>query len=101
MAETMIERVARAMERQANPQWSDEQFEAWWNHDEFFCDRVTSWRHFTGTRKQMCLHEARIAIEAMREPTEAMVDSCGNGECGKWAPGAWDNMIDAALKETN
>jgi hypothetical protein len=32
-----------------------------------------------------------------REPTQEMLDSCGNGECAKWAPGAWLNMIDAAV----
>lgn len=42
---------------------------------------------------------ARAAIEAMREPTEAMTASCGNGECAKWAPGAWANYIDTALSE--
>jgi len=40
---------------------------------------------------------ARAAIEAMREPTEEMIDACGNGECAKWAPGAWTAMISAAL----
>ena len=42
---------------------------------------------------------ARAAIEAMREPTQAMIDSCGDGECSKWAPGAWAAYIDAALRE--
>ena len=46
------------------------------------------------------ISEARAAIEAMREPTQAMVDSCGNGECAKWAPGAWSIYIDAALQPT-
>jgi hypothetical protein len=32
-----------------------------------------------------------------REPTQEMLDSCGNGECRKWAPGAWLNMIEAAV----
>lgn len=40
---------------------------------------------------------ARAALEAMRVPTQEMIDSCGNGECAKWAPGAWANYIDAAL----
>lgn len=31
-----------------------------------------------------------------RQPTQEMLDSCGNGECAKWAPGAWANMIEAA-----
>ena len=41
--------------------------------------------------------DARAAIEAMREPTEAMVDSCGNGDAAKWGRGCWANYIDAAL----
>ena len=31
-----------------------------------------------------------------REPTQEMLDACGNGECRKWAPGAWLNMVDVA-----
>lgn len=41
--------------------------------------------------------EARAVIEVMRKPTREMIDSCGTGECAKWAPGAWLNYIDAAL----
>lgn len=40
---------------------------------------------------------ARAAIEAMRKPTEDMLDATG-GECRKWAPGAWQAMIDECLK---
>jgi hypothetical protein len=50
---------------------------------------------------------ARAAIEAMREPTEAMLSAAGTrrprgdevmGPDHPWA--LWDAMIDAALKET-
>ena len=35
-----------------------------------------------------------------KEPTQEMLDSCGNGECRKWAAGAWLNMTDAALSRS-
>jgi hypothetical protein len=41
---------------------------------------------------------ARAAIEALRRPNDAMLKSCG-GDCGKWAPGAWSNYLDAILSE--
>ncbi len=51
-------------------------------------------------------HAARFAIEAMREPTEDMVQAgwcANNGEDrnlgGDGAKEAWQLMIDAALKE--
>jgi hypothetical protein len=109
MAESKIEQVARAQERARNPQWTEEQFEVWWNEDPFFCERVTSWGYFTGTRKGHCLFEARAAIEAMREPTEAMVDGAYDAHDAYEAapePKAWSGlasayrgMIDAALNE--
>lgn len=74
---TMVERVARAM-AEVND-----------HHQEFAI----------GDFRDAYMDQARAAIEAMREPTEAMVDSCGNGECAKWARGAWANYIDAALQE--
>lgn len=41
---------------------------------------------------------ARIAIEAMREPTEAMVDA-GAYDLDMTIKTQWTNMIDAALKD--
>ncbi|MBA1156944.1 hypothetical protein [Microvirga mediterraneensis] len=48
--------------------------------------------------KRRAYRAARLAIEAMREPTEGMVDACGTGECRKWARGVWAEMIGAALR---
>ncbi len=42
---------------------------------------------------------ARAAIEAMREPTEAMIDAGAIYADCNGAHGAWQAMIDAALKE--
>ena len=52
------------------------------------------WRQF--------LPLARAAIEAMREPTDAMTAEGGDTPCGQFYPGSqaaniWRNMIDAAL----
>jgi hypothetical protein len=49
-----------------------------------------------------CPHEyrARAAIEALREPTPAMIEAgiqCGDGYGSQ--PGTWQAMIDQALKE--
>lgn len=41
--------------------------------------------------------EAAGWVIVPREPTQEMLDSCGNGECARWASGAWLNMIDAAV----
>ena len=70
----MIERVARAMVAPHAP--PNMQYEKWVE----------------------ALHHARLAIEAMREPTEAMITARFNvlGQGGK---AEWEAMIDAALKE--
>jgi len=94
--QTMVERVARSMERARKPQWDDAQFEIWWNADPFFCDGITSWGYFTGTRKGRCLFEARAAIEEMREPTAAMLCAAENG---LFSLRTYRMVIDAALAE--
>jgi len=45
-------------------------------------------------------HKARLAIEAMRDPTDMMV-SVGTGECDfdEWVKPIYQAMIDAALEE--
>ena len=48
---------------------------------------------------------ALAAIEAMREPTEAMINGlriaqeCGDSTAALWAPLVWRSMIDTALGE--
>ncbi|MEP0149994.1 hypothetical protein [Roseibium sp.] len=92
MAETMIERVARAMEPILFGGLPDGQ-----------CGPATARARATAREK------ARAAIEAMREPTEAMVTigACREDqdhdifEEGHIAREVWLEMIDAALKETN
>lgn len=58
----------------------------------------------TETMWQAFLPEARAAIEAMREPTEAMIESaipivpdCGSPH--NYPEPIWQEVIDAALKE--
>ena len=75
MTDNMIKRVARAIAEQ--------------NHG-------STWDEW--------IIEARVAIEAMREPTDAMVNGrritreC-NSDAALWAPHIWRSMIDEALKE--
>lgn len=53
---------------------------------------------------RLFLDEARVAIEAMREPTDGMADQ-GDRECGEYGCSEmrmkyiWRSMIDAALAE--
>ncbi|MBN9034971.1 MAG: hypothetical protein J0H53_02785 [Rhizobiales bacterium] len=47
-----------------------------------------------------CVDDARTAIEAMREPTDAMVDAAYGRERTGTERGNWRAMIDAALTET-
>jgi hypothetical protein len=81
----MVERAALAMAHRKD--WNDFPQESAW-----------AWRH-----------AARTAIEALREPTEAMIeaaekwDSPYEGESGIPADAEthWQAMIDAALKPSN
>lgn len=86
----MVERVARALDPEA------------FGHDF----PVMAAKHYE-VRRSISMKRARAAIEAMREPTEAMVkavyDQADPGFCDE--PGestsprdAWQQMIDEALK---
>lgn len=84
----MVDRVARAMFDQ--------------DHDE-------GWDRGEAATKQIYLNNARAAIEAMREPTEEMVDAAHTAQ--RWSEGfgpdigkvqdqlKWQAMIDVALME--
>lgn len=74
---SMIERVARAIAKAALDE-GDGMFDAYALTEEVY---------------DGYLSQARAAIEAMREPTEEMLDATG-GECRKWAPGAWQKDFD-------
>jgi hypothetical protein len=80
----MRERVARAI------------------HQERYGGQIP-WGRFPDAEEE-CRQEARAAIEAMREPTEAMMAAvdCG-GEKADWLAGkawkaGWQAMLDEALK---
>lgn len=98
MAMTMIERVARAQERARNPQWDDAAFDIWWEKDPYFCERITSWGYFRGTRKQRCLFEARAAVEAIREPTASVMETVREKHDFQDAS-IYSRFIEAALNE--
>lgn len=78
MAESMVERVARALHARKYGEWYDGP-----------CTMTDSQRE--------CLASARAAIEAMREPTRDMIAR------GSWHRDNerlfWQAMIDAALNE--
>lgn len=78
MAESMIERVARAM------------FDATNEHDE-------TWDTEAQEIKTTYLIMARAAIEAMREPTDVMVDALEGYDSSPVS--LYERAIDAALNE--
>lgn len=73
----MVERVARALCQRKNG----------WRNDPGFIDR--QWH--------LDIEDARAAIEAMREPTEAMVEVGRRHEPQIGIEGIYRDMIDAAL----
>lgn len=74
---TTIERIARLLAKDEFPQLSQE-----W-HDEAW----TEWLPLT-----------RAVLQAIREPTDAMLQAADNVEYAPWSSG-WAAMIDAALDE--
>jgi hypothetical protein len=95
----MVERVARAIweRRRESARSRGIMLEAWGERGPFRGD-VPILNDILG--------EACAAIEAMREPTEAMVNAgCRLDEDLEWAehdyavPKIWGAMVDAALKE--
>jgi hypothetical protein len=89
----MIERVAEAIWRQ--------EFE---NHDRL---PPVEYRQLERTDRLDLEAMARAAIEAMREPTQSMLDAGLNGApiteygwCDRETLDIWKPMIDAALKES-
>lgn len=66
ITDAMVEKAARALERfnTSAYEWTDEQFEVWWNEDTLFVERVHTWGNFRGTQKQYLFHKVRITLEA-------------------------------------
>ena len=84
MAESeMVERVARALDPDAFAERLP-------GHEKGKCPSCDY-------RTELAMSQARKAIEAMREPTEAMVDAVGS-DYGAALEHQWQAMIDAALK---
>ncbi len=88
----MVERVAMAM---------------WAKKEQLTPNPRVSWENAEAKDQAFMLEVARAAIEAMREPTEAMKDAGGMELAGLWdsddspysaAENVWLACIDAALK---
>ena len=82
----MVERVAKAIYEKRNGQG------------------CRPWSRQPSAHKFPYIEDARAAIEAMREPTEAMLtagdDCCGEYGCGVWRMREiFTAQIDAALKD--
>jgi hypothetical protein len=94
MAETMIERVAKALCAQAVAN----------DRDDGGKLGLVEWDLCEEGGRMDYRSEARAAIAAMRKPTDAMVEAgqateCEHGEMNCGAAAAWQAMIDAALAE--
>ena len=86
----MVERVARAIVGPHRPVPDGSPYTL----DQL---RAVRWGQANSTEQQNALNEARAAIEAMREPTDAMVRAARI-----WSPSlreTYTQMIDAALNE--
>lgn len=81
----MVERVARALHQHIAPE--------------------APWESLNPTHRDVACRVARAAIEAMREPTVAMVETgdnhtnCGGSCSNRAGKVAWYSMIDAVLKD--
>ena len=62
----MIERAAYALERHNKSvyEWTDEEFDMWWNRDPRFTKKTNVWGNFAGTEKEKLFHEIEIALKA-------------------------------------
>lgn len=78
MSINMIERVARAIRHSRNP------------------TIFPKWDDLDIKIKLMYYKEAKAAIEAMREPTEEMIELFNDHD---WIDRYWEPAIDAALKD--
>lgn len=79
ITDEMVERAAWTLEKtvmQSKYGWTDEEFEIWWNKDPHFVLHETSWGDDfgRGTRKNRCLWEARILLEAVKIDDTADLD---------------------------
>lgn len=90
---SMIERVARGLARRAWPKFTAKdvpfiQYNMAGGADRY-CDEC--WSYYAA--------DARAAIEAMREPTKAMIEAGWADAQAEDAGATWKSMIDAALAE--
>jgi hypothetical protein len=67
VTDEMVERAAKALEKkvmQDTYEWTDDEFEIWWNKDVRFTEHIRTWGWFQGSEKAKRLYETRIALEA-------------------------------------
>ncbi len=72
ITDDLVERAAYVLEKhikQSQYRWSNTTFDVWWFDDPHFIEKITSWGDDfgRGTRKERCLWEARILLEAAVE----------------------------------
>jgi len=65
VSELVVERAARALERQRKScyEWTDEEFEVWFTKDPRFTKQPTTWPDgFRGTHKEHLFREVRTVL---------------------------------------
>ena len=90
-ADTMIERIARAMEPRAFDTYAGGYTSGNWLEERAF---LNAEKVVKRARKK-----AALALQAMKEPTPAMVAVVADDEHGEWAITSFKAMIEAALTE--
>lgn len=104
----MLESLAYVIERDATKlyEWTDEQFDIWFNRDALFVGRVcTRGNGETCTQKENVFHEVRLMLKKLREPTGFMIDRARamleeRQPDGNLTPElVWETMIDAIFEE--
>lgn len=80
----MIERVARAIHFRGDDQGDD------------------AWNHCQPWLRMVAREQARVAVEAMRKPTDEMVRAAHKDHEGEYylPVSLWQSMIDAALSNS-
>lgn len=62
-----IDQCVWAIERFRRPEYDDEMFEIWFNHDPNFVEYKRNWGFFHGTEKDRLRHEVRLVLSAASE----------------------------------
>lgn len=104
---TMVEKMAKAAWADFTGLGSFEEYQMQGFEDteaenrEVYAARLADWpdSNMIHPSPEAFRSAARAALTALLEPSEGMLEECGNGTAAQWAPAIWRVMIQAALDE--